>query len=102
MKSSSPHIKSLSEWLLRVLFIALPAFVMSAYVLSNVNLAYTGFESGTAGQMIALSCGILISSTLAWKGGRFIVFTLLVALLIFLCSVFVDSFSGEFEPYLAA
>lgn len=99
MKSSSPHIKSLSEWLLRVLFIALPAFVMSAYVLSNVNLAYTGFESGTAGQMIALSSGILISSTLAWKGGRFIVFTLLVALLIFLCSVFVDSFSGEFDQF---
>jgi hypothetical protein len=49
--------------------------------------------------MIALSCGILISSTLAWKGGRFVVFSLLVVLLILLCSVLLDSFSGEFDQF---
>lgn len=99
MKRSSKHIITLTEWLLRMIFVALPAFIMSAYVLSNVNLAYTGFESGTTGQLLALGCGVLVSSSVAWKGGRFTTFTLVLMLLLWITSAVFESFGGEFDQF---
>jgi protein-glutamine gamma-glutamyltransferase len=103
MKNSKPHTGKFTEWLLRMLFVALPAFLMSAYVLQNINLAYTGFESGTGGQFIAVASGIVISCTLAMFGARFIVFSLGVVLLMYIGSVISSNAGGEFDQfYLSA
>lgn len=99
MKSNKQHTRKFAEWVLRMLFLALPAFLMSAYVLRNINLAYTGFESGTSGQYAAMAAGILISGTLAMLQGRFVSFSIIVAIIIWIASAIISSMNGEFDQF---
>lgn len=100
--NSSVNIKrSVFELLVRILFVVLPTAAVSAYVLNKINLAYTGFDSGTTAQFAWLSSGILTAYVLAWMRGRFIVMSLVVLFFLWIGSVIVANLSGEFDVFYA-
>lgn len=89
------------ELLVRLLFVVVPTIAVSAFVLNSVNLAYTGFDSGTTAQFAWLSAGVVGAYILSWMRGRFLVWSLVILLGLWIGSVVIGNLSGEFDVFYA-
>ena len=99
MRSRKDISKSAVELLLRLLFLVVPTMLISGFVLNNINLAYTGFDSGTSIQYLCLFSGLLIGYVLWWMNGRFIVHALILFVLLWIGKLIVDNTGGEFDMF---
>lgn len=87
--------------MIRILFVVLPTMAVSAYVLNSINLSYTGFDSGTFAQFMWLFAGIATAYIFSWLRGRFLVFSLVLLLGLWIAKLIVSNLSGEFDVFYA-
>lgn len=101
MSSTGNIRRSFFELMVRILFVVVPTMAVSAYVLNTINLSYTGFNSGTFAQFLWLFAGIVTAYIFSWLRGRFLVFSLIVLLGLWIAKAVVSNLSGEFDVFYA-